>query len=105
MSLGKLRMVAGDDLMISWSDIKAGVHVPRHSHANEQITWLRSGRMDFQIGDEPVRSCDAGAVVHVPAGTPHETWYREKCEILEVFTPPRYDFFPHARENPYGFPG
>ncbi len=99
---GRLRLLAGQQLMVFWGEMDAGSHVPRHSHPNEQITWLVSGRMDFQIDGEPPRSCGPGTVVNVPANVMHETWYREKCEIVECFNPPRLDLFPAAADNPYG---
>jgi hypothetical protein len=31
----------------------------------------------------------------------HEVWYREKCQIVEFFNPPRFDLFPAATHHPY----
>jgi hypothetical protein len=34
------RILSGDQEMIVWWSIGAGVHVEPHSHANEQIVWM-----------------------------------------------------------------
>jgi hypothetical protein len=39
------RILSGDQGMIVWWSIGAGVHVEAHSHANEQIVWMLKGKM------------------------------------------------------------
>jgi len=46
------RILSGDQGMIVWWSIGAGVHVEPHSHANEQIVWMLKGKMDFRIGND-----------------------------------------------------
>jgi hypothetical protein len=41
------RILSGDQGMIVWWSIGAGVHVEPHSHANEQIVWMLKGKMEF----------------------------------------------------------
>ena len=43
---------SGDQGMIVWWSIGAGVHVEPHSHANEQIVWMLKGKMEFRLGTE-----------------------------------------------------
>lgn len=100
--VGSLQMLAGAQLMVFWADVDANTHAAKHAHPHEQITWLVEGKMDYQIGDGPVQSLEAGSVLLVPGNTPHEAWYREKCRIVEFFNPPRFDLFPAAQANPYG---
>ena len=38
------RVLSGDQGMIVWWSIGAGVHVEPHSHANEQIVWMLEGQ-------------------------------------------------------------
>ena len=38
------RILSGDQGMIVWWSIGAGVHVEPHSHANEQIVWMLTGK-------------------------------------------------------------
>ena len=53
------RILSGDQGMIVWWSIGAGVHVEPHSHANEQIVWLLKGMMEFRLGSEQ-RLCGPG---------------------------------------------
>jgi quercetin dioxygenase-like cupin family protein len=46
------RIVSGDQGMLVWWSIGAGVHVEPHSHANEQIVWMLKGKMEFRLGSE-----------------------------------------------------
>jgi hypothetical protein len=39
------RILSGDEGMIVWWSIGAGVHVEPHSHTNEQIVWMLKGKM------------------------------------------------------------
>jgi hypothetical protein len=45
------RILAGDQGMIVWWSIGAGVHVERHSLATEQIVWMPKGKMEFRLGE------------------------------------------------------
>src|SRR6516165_7827917 len=46
------RILCGDQGMVVWWSIGAGVHVEPHSHANEQIVWMLKGKMELRIGSE-----------------------------------------------------
>jgi quercetin dioxygenase-like cupin family protein len=85
------RILAGDQAMIVWWSVAAGVHVETHSHPHEQIVWMLKGRMEFRIGEER-RMCGPGDVVVIPGGVEHEGWFREDTEVIDVFAPPREDF-------------
>jgi quercetin dioxygenase-like cupin family protein len=67
------RILSGDQEMLVWWSIEAGVHVEPHSHANEQIVWMLKGKMEFRLGSEQ-RVCGPGDVVVIPGGTEHEAW-------------------------------
>ena len=99
---GKIKVLAGDQVMGLWAKFEAGTHIPAHSHPNEQITWLRKGRFDYKFGTGEEATCEAGALVLIPGGIEHEVWYVEDCEIVEFFSPPRTDMFPALVDNPYG---
>jgi quercetin dioxygenase-like cupin family protein len=55
------RILSGDQGMIVWWSIGAGIHVEPHSHPNEQIVWMLKGRMEFRLGTER-RVCGQGDV-------------------------------------------
>jgi quercetin dioxygenase-like cupin family protein len=65
------RILSGDQGMIVWWSIGAGVHVQPHSHANEQIAWMLKGKMEFRLGSEQ-RVGGPGDVVVIPEGAEHE---------------------------------
>jgi quercetin dioxygenase-like cupin family protein len=91
---GGMRHLSGDKLTVMWGKRGKGSTTARHSHPHEQIAWLVSGKLDCRIGDGPVLSLDAGVTFIIPGGVEHEFWYREDCEIVEIFSPPRHDLFP-----------
>jgi quercetin dioxygenase-like cupin family protein len=82
------RILSGDQGMIVWWSIGAGLHVEPHSHANEQIVWMLKGKMEFRLGSEQ-RVCGQGDVVVIPGGTEHEAWFREDTEVIDFFAPLR----------------
>jgi hypothetical protein len=55
------RILSGDQGMLVWWSIAAGVHVEPHSHANEQIVWMLKGKMEFRLGSEQ-RVCGPGGL-------------------------------------------
>jgi len=55
-------ILSGDQGMLVWWSIAAGVHVEPHSHANEQIVWMLKGKLEFRLGSEQ-RVCGPGDVV------------------------------------------
>ena len=44
------RILSGDQGMVVWWSLGAGVHVEPHSHPNEQIVWILKGKMEFRLG-------------------------------------------------------
>lgn len=62
------QVLTGRQEMVVWSKIDAGMYTAGHTHSNEQITWLISGRMDFRLGDQPVGTCVAGDLMLIPRG-------------------------------------
>jgi quercetin dioxygenase-like cupin family protein len=86
------KFVAGDNAMIVWWSIKAGAHAAAHNHPHEQIFWMLSGKMEFRIGAVR-RTCGPGDIAVIPGGAEHEAWFHEDTEVIDVFGPPREDFF------------
>jgi quercetin dioxygenase-like cupin family protein len=85
------RILSGDQGMLVWWSIEAGVHVEPHNHPNEHIVWMLKGAMEFRLGTEQ-RVCRKGDVLVVPGGVDHEAWFREDAEVIDFFAPPREDF-------------
>jgi quercetin dioxygenase-like cupin family protein len=88
------RLITGDRLMLAHVYLKKGCVVPKHSHENEQFTYILEGALRFLVGavvahDVVVR---AGEVLHLPAHVPHEAHALEDTLDVDVFYPPRQDW-------------
>jgi len=46
------RLITGDRMMLAHVYLKKGCIVPKHSHENEQITYILQGALKFWIGDD-----------------------------------------------------
>jgi quercetin dioxygenase-like cupin family protein len=88
------RLVTGDRMMLAHVYLKQGAIVPRHSHENEQITYILEGGLRFWIGADESQVIDvlAGEVLHIPAHVPHKAEALEDTLDVDVFSPPRQDW-------------
>lgn len=88
------KVITGDRLMIAQVFLEEGCVVPRHSHENEQITYIISGALRFWLGDDDSEVVDvrAGEVLHIPSHLPHKALALEDTLDVDVFTPPRADW-------------
>jgi quercetin dioxygenase-like cupin family protein len=85
------QFVVGGDLMLARVLMKKGCLVPRHSHVNEQLTYILEGALEFDIeGRKLVVS--AGEVLCIPPNVPHQAIALEDTIDLDVFNPPRQDW-------------
>ena len=57
-------------------------------------------RATYRRGDTR-RTCGPGDVGVIPGGVEHEAWFPEDTEVIDVFAPPREDFFPGAGAPAY----
>jgi quercetin dioxygenase-like cupin family protein len=87
------RLITGDRVMLAHVYLKQGCVVPRHSHENEQFTYILEGALRFLVGEDArevvVR---AGEVLHLPGNVPHEAHALEDTLDVDVFYPPREDW-------------
>jgi quercetin dioxygenase-like cupin family protein len=88
------RLITGDRLMIAQVYLDKGCLVARHSHENEQLTYILEGRLRFFLGNDESEVVDvaAGEVLHIPANLPHKAEALEDTLDVDVFTPPRQDW-------------
>jgi quercetin dioxygenase-like cupin family protein len=104
------RIVSGDDMMIAQVFLDEGAVVPKHSHHNEQITYIVSGALHFRLGEALEREVvvRAGEVLHIPAHLPHEATALEDTLDVDIFSPPRADWLDgtdaYFRRAPQGAP-
>jgi quercetin dioxygenase-like cupin family protein len=81
-----------DDLMVTFIDFEPGSVVPEHHHPHQQITWIVSGRMVFDLDGEE-RELQAGDGVLVAPDTPHSARVLDTpCQALDAWHPVRDDY-------------
>ena len=88
------RLVTGDRVMLAHVYLKKGCVVPKHSHENEQVTYVLEGALHFWLGEDQKeeRIVRAGDVLHIPSNLPHKAVALEDTLDLDVFSPPRQDW-------------
>ena len=88
------RVITGERMMLAHVYLKKGSVVPRHSHENEQLTYILEGALRFKIGAEgsEVIVVRAGEVLVIPSNVPHEAEALEDTLDVDVFNPPRQDW-------------
>lgn len=88
------RFITGERIMLAHVYLKKGCLVPRHSHENEQASYILEGSMLFKLGVnlEQEKLMKAGDVVIIPSHLPHSAEALEDCLSLDVFAPPRQDW-------------
>ena len=87
------RLITGDQMMLAHVYLKQGCVVAKHSHANEQFTYILEGALRFFIGDDGKEEVvvRAGEVLHLPGNVPHAAHALEDTLDVDVFYPPRED--------------
>ena len=88
------RLVTGDRSMVAHVYLDKGAVVPRHSHDNEQFTYILEGALHFWIGEDESYEIDvrAGEILHIPSNVPHKAEALEDTFDVDFFTPPRRDW-------------
>jgi unsaturated pyranuronate lyase len=85
------QMLFGEKAMLARIVLKRGAIVPRHSHVNEQITWIVSGALKL-IFDDGERTLRDGQMLLIPANLPHAAEAMEDTVDIDIFAPPREDW-------------
>lgn len=88
------RLITGDRMMLAHVYLEKGCIVPRHSHENEQLTYILEGALRFWIGEEGAEEIvvRAGEVLHIPSNVVHKAEALEDTLDVDIFSPPRQDW-------------
>jgi quercetin dioxygenase-like cupin family protein len=88
------RLITGDRMMLAHVYLKKGCIVPKHSHENEQLTYILEGALKFRMGDDGAEeiTVHAGEVLLIPSNMPHQAEALEETLDVDVFSPPRQDW-------------
>ena len=92
------QMISGDHATISQLFLQRGAIVPRHSHINEQYSWILSGTLKFIFDDREI-VVGAGEVLVIPPNVPHSAVALEDTLDADFFTPRREDWI--KKEDAY----
>jgi quercetin dioxygenase-like cupin family protein len=92
------RLVTGERVMLAQVYLDKGCIVPKHSHENEQITWIVEGALHFRLGEngEEEVTVRAGEVLHIPSNLPHQAEALEDTLDVDIFSPIRQDWLDHT---------
>jgi len=88
------RLITGERMMLAHVYLKKGCIVPKHSHENEQLTYILEGALKFWIGEDSSEEITvrAGEVLLIPSHVPHKAEALEETLDVDVFSPPRQDW-------------
>ncbi len=88
------RLITGERMMLAQVYLDKGCIVPKHSHENEQLTYILEGSLRFWIGEDGEEEIvvRAGQVLHIPSNVPHMAEALEDTLDVDVFSPPRQDW-------------
>jgi quercetin dioxygenase-like cupin family protein len=88
------RVIVGDRMMLAHVYLAKGSIVPKHSHDNEQLTYILEGALRFWIGEDGAQELvvRAGEVLVIPSNVPHKAEALEDTLDVDVFCPPRQDW-------------
>ena len=92
------QMLSGAQSTIARVYLKRGAIVPRHSHHNEQITFILDGALKFTFDDGELM-VNKGEVLLIPANVPHAAEAVVDTDDLDIFIPRREDWI--NREDSY----
>jgi quercetin dioxygenase-like cupin family protein len=86
------RQVHLDGVMITFFDLDSGAIIPEHHHPHQQITYVVSGTMEFDLAGEK-RVLHGGDGVLIPPDVPHSAVVvGGPCKALDAWHPIREDY-------------
>lgn len=90
-SLLSRRVVHTGRMTIARLVLTKGAHVPTHSHENEQVSMVESGRLLFRFPDGDVE-VGQGQSMEIAPNLPHSVDALEDTLVTDLFAPCREDW-------------
>src|SRR3954468_9080731 len=79
--------VTASRMTIARLEMKRGCSVPSHSHENEQVAFVLSGALKFDVGGKEI-GVRAGQLLELPPHVPHAVVdVLEDSQVIDVFSP------------------
>jgi quercetin dioxygenase-like cupin family protein len=90
---GLIRRTMGEtaDAMVVEFRSEAGVKIPNHSHPNQQVGYVVSGKIEITI-EGVTTACQPGDSWSIPGGAEHSAHFVVESIIIECFSPTRADY-------------
>ena len=73
------------------AELAAGSVLPVHSHPQEQIAHVLSGRVLFKVDGKPIE-VGPGESTYFASNQPHGAETLEAAIVIDTFSPPRDDY-------------
>lgn len=86
------RFIHSTHMTHAYWEIKQGAEIPEHSHPHEQVVNILSGSFQLRVASVP-HDLEPGQIFVVPPNVPHAGKAITDCRVLDVFSPPREDYF------------
>ncbi len=83
--------VHADRITLARIHLDKGCVVPEHRHEHEQLSWLKQGRLRFNLAGEDV-ILQTGDVLQIPSNVPHTVEALEESFVIDIFSPCRADW-------------
>jgi quercetin dioxygenase-like cupin family protein len=78
--------IPGREALQARVDIEPGAAFPSHRHPGEEIIYVLSGTLEYDVEGRPPATLSAGDVLFVPAGTAHSAKNVGKVPASELAT-------------------
>jgi quercetin dioxygenase-like cupin family protein len=85
------QVIHAENITVAQVHLEQGAIVPEHSHMNEQVTFLMSGRVKLVYPDHE-QIVEPGQVIQTPPNVPHRLEALETSAAIDVFAPRRNDW-------------
>lgn len=92
------QMISGENATVSHLLLNKDAVVPRHSHVNEQFSWIVSGALKFVFDDREIL-VGAGEILVIPPNVAHSAVALEDTVDVDIFAPRREDWI--RKEDSY----
>ena len=88
------RLITAERMMLAHVYLEKGCIVPKHSHENEQLTYILEGALHFWIGEDGQEelTVNAGEVLVIPSNVPHKAEALADTLDVDIFSPRRQDW-------------
>lgn len=89
--LSRKVMSYSDNIMTVEVYFETGTVAPMHNHPHEQLTYVKSGKFEFTVGED-TRIVEEGDTIYKVPNIMHGCKCIEKGVLIDNFTPMRKDF-------------